>query len=62
MKSLGSILGGSAFLILFILMQFPGGTVFMAIACPNQRLDGLDWVLSVVIPAYGLIQGGRCLL
>lgn len=48
--------------VLFLLMQFPGGTVFMALSCPGQRLDGLDWVLSVIVPAYGLLNGARCLL
>lgn len=45
------------YLILFVLVYFPGGTIFMASMCNNSRLDGWDWVLSVVIPGYGLARG-----
>jgi hypothetical protein len=40
----------------FLLIYFPGGTILMAMACNSRRLDGWDWVLSVVIPAYGLMK------
>jgi hypothetical protein len=40
----------------FLLIYFPGGTILMAMACNSRRLDGWDWVLSVVIPAYGLVK------
>lgn len=62
MKNILSTIGGGVFLVLFLLMQFPGGTIFMAVACPNRRLDGWDWVLSVIVPAYGLIRGTTCLI
>jgi hypothetical protein len=51
---------GIAFVLLFLLIYFPGGTIFMAVMCPSQRLDGLDWVLSVIIPGFGLIRGATC--
>jgi len=57
------ILGGAAgFLIagLFFLGQFPGGTITMALSCSGHRLSGWDWVLSVVIPFYGLIKAVAC--
>lgn len=40
----------------FLLGQFPGGTIVMALKCNSTRLDGWDWVLSVVIPFYGLAK------
>lgn len=43
-------------MLVFALIYFPGGTILMAVVCNSRRLDGWDWVLSVVIPAYGLIK------
>lgn len=43
--------------VAMVLIWFPGGTVFMAVMVPGWKLDGLDWVLSVVMPGYGLIRG-----
>lgn len=48
---------GAVFFVLFLLIYFPGGTIFMAMRCNSHRLDGWDWVLSVIIPAYGLLKG-----
>lgn len=42
--------------VAFALFYFPGGTILMAMACNSRRLDGWDWVLSVIIPAYGLAK------
>jgi hypothetical protein len=28
----------------------------MATVCNSRHLDGWDWVLSVIIPAYGLVK------
>jgi hypothetical protein len=42
--------------IIFMLGQFPGGTILMALRCDSHRLNGWDWVLSVVIPFYGLFK------
>ena len=47
---------GIALFLLFTVLYFPGGTIVMALACNSRRLDGWDWVLSVVIPAYGVIK------
>jgi hypothetical protein len=44
-------------LVVFLLGQFPGGTIFMALKCNSRRLDGWDWVLSVIIPFFGLLKG-----
>jgi signal transduction histidine kinase len=30
--------------------------ILMALACNSRRIDGWDWVLSVIIPAYGLME------
>mgnify|MGYP000681133212 CR=1 FL=1 len=49
--------GGFLFVAVFLLIQFPGGTIFMALSCNSRRLDGWDWVLSVIIPGYGLFKG-----
>ncbi len=46
----------SMFVIIFMLGQFPGGTIVMALSCQSKRLDGWDWVLSVVIPFFGLFK------
>lgn len=51
---------GAFFVAFFLLGQFPGGTIFMALMCDSRRLDGWDWVLSVIIPFYGLIKGMMC--
>ena len=50
--ALGCVMG-----ILYLLTCFPGGTIFMAIMVPNRELTGLDWVLSVILPGFGLIKG-----
>jgi len=44
------------FFVVFLLGQFPGGTIVMALKCNSRRLDGWDWVMSVVIPFYGLMK------
>jgi hypothetical protein len=49
-------LAGIFFVGVFLLGQFPGGTIVMALSCRSSRLDGWDWVLSVVIPFYGIIK------
>jgi hypothetical protein len=49
--------GGLFFMAFFLLVNFPGGTIFMALSCSARRLDGWDWVLSVIVPAYGLFKG-----
>jgi hypothetical protein len=41
---------------LFFVAQFPGGTIIMALSCRSSRLDGWDWVLSVIIPFYGIFK------
>ena len=41
---------------IFLLGQFPGGTIVMALSCRSSRLDGWDWVLSVIIPFYGIFK------
>jgi len=61
MEKLLASVGGIAFLVVVSLIWFPGGTIFMALICKSRSLDGLDWVLSVVIPAFGLVSGLSCL-
>ncbi len=51
---------GIVMFFLFLLAQFPGGTVFMAMRCESIDLTGWNWVLSVVMPFYGLIHGLTC--
>lgn len=47
--------GATLFMVaFFMVLNFPGGTIVMALGCNHSRLSGLDWVLSVVIPGYGL--------
>lgn len=60
MKNLFASAGSVAFFIFFLLGQFPGGTIFMAVRCDSSDLDGFDWVLSVIIPFYGLFSGLSC--
>jgi hypothetical protein len=47
---------GAGLFILFLFINFPGGTIMMALSCNTRRLDGWDWVLSVVIPGFGLFK------
>ena len=57
LEEAGNAFAGLGCLVLYILIGFPGGTIFMAIMVPNKELSGLDWVLSVIIPGFGLIKG-----
>lgn len=43
--------------VIILIAQFPGGTIFMAVRCNSRQLSGWDWVLSVVIPFFGLFKG-----
>lgn len=54
MKDLFGGLGIVVFYILFAVVYFPGGTILMALTCRTRELDGWDWVLSVIIPAFGM--------
>jgi len=56
MKSLFESFVGFAFFILALVLYFPGGTILMATQCNSHRLNGWDWVLSVIIPGYGLFK------
>jgi hypothetical protein len=56
MESIGSI----GLMALFILGNFPVGTIVMAASCSSRELSGWDWVLSVIIPFFGLIKGVAC--
>lgn len=47
---------GFAFFLFLLVIYFPGGTIVMALSCNSRKLDGWDWVLSVVIPGFGLIK------
>jgi hypothetical protein len=47
---------GVAIFLLFLVVYFPGGTIMMALSCDSRKLDGWDWVLSVIIPGYGLFK------
>lgn len=49
--------GGLLIIAIVVFTYFPGGTILMALSCNSSSLDGWDWVLSVVIPGYGLIKG-----
>jgi len=51
---------GLFFIIIFVLAQFPGGTILMAVRCNTDRLDGWDWVLSVIFPGFGLFKSFTC--
>ncbi len=52
---------GIMFFLVFLIAYFPGGTILMALSCDSRRLDGWDWVLSVIIPGYGLAKSAmRC--
>lgn len=53
-------LGVGLIVFIYALVGFPGGTIAMALACEARDLDGWDWVLSVIIPAYGLISAIFC--
>jgi hypothetical protein len=56
MESMGSF----GLMALFILGNFPVGTIVMAASCSSRELSGWDWVLSVIIPFFGLIKGVAC--
>ena len=56
LKELGSSIGSVVIIGVFLLGQFPGGTILMAIKCDSHRLTGWDWVLSVIIPFFGVFK------
>ncbi len=43
-------------LIVLLLATFPGGTILMAWGCRHETLTGRDWILSVILPCYGLAK------
>jgi hypothetical protein len=47
---------GLALIAIGLVAYFPGGTILMAARCDHDRLDGLDWVLSVVVPFFGVLK------
>jgi len=47
---------GIFFVVGGLVAYFPGGTILMALSCNSRRLDGWDWVLSVVVPFYGVFK------
>jgi hypothetical protein len=57
MSDIADSLGGLLGCLGYLLLGFPGGTIFMAIMVPSKDLGGLEWVLSVIIPGFGLVRG-----
>lgn len=51
---------GAVVFVFFLLGNFPGGTILMALSCGSRQLDGWDWVLSVIIPFYGFFKSASC--
>lgn len=41
---------------IFLVLYFPGGLVVMGLSCEKYRLEWWDWLLSVILPGYGLYQ------
>lgn len=62
MQKVLEAIGGFGFMLAFAVLYFPGGTILMWLSCPDRRLDGLDWVLSVVIPGFGVARAVHCQL
>jgi hypothetical protein len=60
MNSLSQNLFSVLLAIAFLLGNFPGGTIAMAMSCSSYKLSGWDWVLSVVIPFFGIIKSVAC--
>jgi len=56
MKDLFEGVTGILFFVVALVVYFPGGTILMAMSCDSRRLDGWDWVLSVIVPGYGLFK------
>lgn len=56
MNRLGNFLAGGGIVIIWLVMWFPGGTILMALTNDSRKLDGWDWVLSVIIPGYGFVK------
>lgn len=52
--------GVGVWVVGFMVMGFPGGTILMASVCTNRRLDGLDWVMSVIVPGFGFVKSLVC--
>ncbi|MER9302447.1 hypothetical protein NKJ06_12275 [Mesorhizobium sp. M0293] len=56
LKGLFDSVAGFAIFLLMLVIYFPGGTIIMALSCNSRKLDGWDWVLSVIIPGFGLLK------
>ena len=45
----------------FLVFWFPGGVIAMGSVCRNSpEIDGLDWLLSVLVPFYGVATSFIC--
>ena len=56
LKDIFASAAGITMFLFFALFSFPGGTIMMAMSCDSRNLDGWDWVLSVVVPGFGLFK------
>lgn len=46
--------------VIFLLAVFPGGTIAMAASCNYHSMDAWDWLLSAIVPGYGLAAAIFC--
>lgn len=59
MERLGILAG--IFIFGFLFFWFPGGVITMGIACHDSaKLDAWDWIFSIFVPFYGLIESFVC--
>ena len=44
----------------FLILWFPGGLIIMGTQCHGSKIDGWDWIFSVLVPFYGVIEAMVC--
>lgn len=47
-------------LVGFLTLWFPGGMIVMGVSCGSARLDAVDWVMSVLLPFFGIVRAISC--
>ena len=62
LKGSVTTIGYGAVGLLALTFWIPGGPIWMWIWCGKANADTSDWVMSAVIPFYGLVHGASCMI
>jgi len=48
------------FILGFLILWLPGGPIIMGMSCNGRGIDGMDWILSIFVPFYGVLEAMVC--